>query len=372
MPCTAVEAPPDQRASWEQIENDGITARDANKYWIAEPLLKEAVVKAGAFGMSDIRLAKSFGELGRLYAVRGLFTEAEPYLEEELDVKRKALSMKNAEIVPAMGSLIEFYLMHGTAAKADPLAKEMLSIVEGKIDEKHAEGPSKITMKKGQPLEGWAGTAAPTARDPLLDWAISCDKVGNRYRDAGNLDMAERMFQAALDVKEMILGKQHLSLANSYDSLGSINLDRDDYKEAIAYYRDALAQTERILPPEDPQVYVRLDKLAKTLIKAGKLKEAEDLYIRAQSFWKTEPSKNGEECRAMFALGSLYVQEKRYAEAAPILQKALKLSEEINGPSSVSVVPYLQRYAYDLYYLGRKPEVEQLHERTNTISGGTL
>jgi hypothetical protein len=51
------------------------------------------------------------------------------------------------------------------------------------------------------------------------------------------------------------------------------------------------------------------------------------------------------------------------------LQHALELAEQYNGPCSISVVPYLQRYAYALYYLGRKPEMEQLHARVNTING---
>ncbi len=127
--------------------------------------------------------------------------------------------------------------------------------------------------------------------------------------------------------------------------------------------------TEKILPPESHEVYNRLDKLARCLIREGKYQKAEELYLRTQNFWKREPSPCGDEARALFALGCLYVQERRYAEAAPLLQRALQSAEKINGPDSIMLVPYLQKYAYTLYYLGRKPEMQQLQARAGTISG---
>jgi tetratricopeptide (TPR) repeat protein len=355
--------------SWEQLQRDGTHALDRNEYWIAEPLLKKAVIQAGSFGFGDVRLAKCFGELGRLYAVRGRFTEAEPYLEQELAVKENALGKENGQIIPAMGSLIRFYILHGTASKAEPLTEELLAFVEGKLREPLEQTQAKVTMKKGQPLQGWAGSAAPVMRDPLIEWAITCDDLGGVYRSRGNFDVADRFFKAALDLKSTILGKEHLSLANSYDSLGDICLSRNESKDAESYYRDALRCTENVLPPENPVVYARLDKLAKCLIKAGKYDQAEQLYLRARNFWKEEPSKCGNEARDLYALGCLYDDQKNYSAAAPLFQQALGMSEQFNGPYSIQLVPYLQKYAYTLYYLGRRSESDQLKARASTIAG---
>jgi len=269
-----------------------------------------------------------------------------------------------------MGSLIRFYLLHGTASKAEPLTEELLAFVEGKVREPIEHTQGKITAKKGEPLQGFAGTAAPIMRDPLIEWAITCDDLGNIYRNRGDLDLADRFFKAALDLKSSVLGKEHLSLANSYDSLGEICLARNDDKEAESYFRDALRCTERVLSPEYPVVYARLDKLARCLTKEGKYPQAEELYLRAQNFWKAEPSKYGSEARVLFALGCLYDDQKNYAAAGPLLQQALQKSEQFNGPSSAQLVPYLQKYAYTLYYLGHKPEMEQLKARASTINGG--
>jgi tetratricopeptide (TPR) repeat protein len=357
----------DGSKSWNELQDAGTQALDANRYWEAEPLLHQAVIKAGSFGAGDMRLAKSLGELGRLYTIRGRYADAEPYLEEELFVKETALGRDTGHTIPAMGSLIRFYLTHGTVSKADPMCEELLSFVEGKIKEPTLTRP-KIKFKKGMSLEGWAGTAAPVARDPLIEWAIACDALGNVYRIKEKYDYAERLFKAALDLKTTVLGKDHLSLANSYDSLGMLCLDRKEFAQAEYYLSDALAITEKTLPPGDPQVFARLDKLAKCLIKEGKMKQAEDLYVRAQAFYKNDSGTNAEQARALYALGCLYCDEKKYDSAAHALGKALHIADEFHGPASVSLVPYLQKYAYALYHLGRKPEVDQLRARANNIA----
>lgn len=392
--------------SWEQLQSKGEKAAYNCEYGEAERLLKEAADKARNFPAGDLRLAKSSGELGRLLAIRGRFSEAEPLLEEELAVKTVASGAEDEHLIPAMSSMVRFFLLHGTAAKANPLAEKILSFVEGKLNEARTQAKGKVTLQAGQPLQAWAGEASAVMRDPLIEWAIACDEIGNIYAsksssinnasnatqgnavnntannsanstetsakdaNAENLSLAERLFTAALNIKSTVLGAHHLSLANSYDSLGGLALTRRDYEEAEANLKDALDITERIQPPENYQVYARLDKLGKCLLQENKLAEAEALYLRAQDFWKAAPSKNGNEARATFALANIYAQEKKYAEAAPLFEKALQLAEQNSGPDSMALVPYLDRYAYVLYYLGMREQTDELRARAQAITEG--
>ncbi|MBP9091902.1 tetratricopeptide repeat protein [bacterium] len=367
--------------SWEQLESQGEKAAYNCEYGEAERLLKSAVEKARNFPAGDLRLAKSSGELGRLLAIRGRFSEAEPLLEEELAVKTVASGGEDEHLIPAMTSMVRFYLLHETAAKANPLAEKVLSFVEGKLNEARSQAQGKVTLQAGQPLQAWAGEASAVMRDPLIEWAIACDEIGNIYATrSSSVDssqptsedstLAERLFTAALNVKSTVLGAHHLSLANSYDSLGGLALTRKDYEEAEANLKDALDITERIQPPENFQVYARLDKLGKCLLQENKLAEAEALYLRAQDFWKNAPSKNGNEARAAFALANIYAQEKKYAEAAPLFEKALQIAEQNSGPDSVALVPYLDRYAYVLYYLGMREQTDELRARAQAITDG--
>jgi tetratricopeptide (TPR) repeat protein len=361
-PSLAIAENPD---SWEQLQNRGSTAFYLCQYGVAERLLKAAVTKARALGPGDLRLSKSEDELGRLLSIRGRFSEAEPFFEESLRVKEVAVGNENGQLIPAMGTLVRFYLTGGTVSKADPLADRMLAFVNGTLAS--ARGPS-LKLKPGAPLQGWAGQASTAVRDPLIEWAISCDDIANLYKTNSNFDMAEKLYKAALEVKTTVLGKEHLSLANSYDSLGSLCLARKEYVDAESYFRDSLEMTQRIQPPEHPTVYARLDKLAKCLILEGKLAEAQQLYERANTAFKTTPPKDGNAARALFSLGNLYLEQKNYEAAEPVLEQALEMSENYHGADSIAVVPYLDRLAYDLYYLGRKQEYDDLHARVTQIT----
>lgn len=207
--------------SWADLQQRGTAALDANQYWIAEPLLKKALAQAEKANPKDIRLAKSLSELGRLYTIRGRFEEAEAYLEEELSIRELVFANDRTQCIPNMGSLIQFYLNYRTQDKAIPLTEEMLALVEGRLEEARA-GSHKVRFQKGQPLQGWLGVTAAQARQPVIDWAITCDAVGNSYKAAGNYGEASKLFKAAMEVKTTVLGNDHLSLANSYDSLGSV------------------------------------------------------------------------------------------------------------------------------------------------------
>ena len=358
---------------WEQTLKEGVDALDTNKYWIAEPALKNAAVEAATFGAEDLRLAKSYAELGRLYVVRGRFEEAEPLLEEELFIKRQRLEEEGEQLVPAMGAMIRFYLNYGSKSKADALTAEMLEIVEGKLREPGGNSSTKTTMENGKKVyEMWAGVAADAQVNPFIEWAIACDSVANVYLAQENYQSAERLFKAALEVKETVLGKNHLSLANSYDSLGKLALSRKDYFTAESHLKDAYQMSSKILTNSSSVVYWRLDKLAKCLILEGKRQEAEQLYLTAESFWKDSKIKTSEPISACFALGNLYCEDKNYNAAEPWLKKAMEKSQEYYGECSESLLPYIQRYAYVLYYLNRKAESDVLKAKAADISGAGM
>jgi tetratricopeptide (TPR) repeat protein len=355
---------------WQLIQAQGMDAFEANQYGKAERLLKEATIEARAFPPGDMKFSQSSGELGRLLTVRGRFTEAEPYLEEELHLKRWAVADEkvSGKLIPDMGALVRFYLVYGTAKKADPLTMDILFFVEGKLREETEEREEAAKKEKGGPLIGWAGQAVPVMRDPLLEWAITCDDIGNLYAERGRVDLSDRLFKAALDVKATILGKQHLSLANSYDSLGKICMQKKQYSEAESYFKQSLDITEKIQPPDHPQVFSRVDRLGKCLITEDKLSEAEELYQVYVKSLHIHGIVSGIEPRALYVLGCVYCDEKKFANAAPVLDQALHLSEQFNGTCSVQITPYLREYAYALYYSGRRGEADHLRARADSIA----
>jgi tetratricopeptide (TPR) repeat protein len=352
---------------WEIVQKQGAEAFEANEYGKAEKLLREAVEEARKIGPDEIRIARSMGDLGRLLAVRGRFKEAQQLLEEEFYIKDRNISEDVGKLVLDMEDLIRFYLTVGTPSKAKPLTEDLLNFVQGKFREQSVEEEknAKLAYKEGTPLVGWAGTAAPAVLDPLLEWAISCDKLGDLYRDRGDLVMADRLYKQALDVKATILGKKHLSLANSYDNLAGICLKKGEKKDAESYYKEALDISESVMVPDDPQIYARMNRLATCLVAEGKYGEAEEIYKYAVRRWAGSPSVGQ---RALYQLGCFYSDRRQFGSAAPLLARALRTAEKVNGAQSINVVPYLRKYGYVLYYCGQKGAGQSLQARANNIA----
>jgi len=222
--------------NWNDLERRGIAALDANEYGVAEPLLRKALAQSKDFRPSDMRLAKSFAELGRLYTIRGQFSKAALYLEAELKVKEQLLRNRQYECIPTMASLIQFYFNYSMQNKAVPLTEKMLSLIDNKSKSKQA---------------------------PVIEWAIACDAVGDCFYAARNFLLADKLFKTALNIKVTLLSSNHLSLANSYERMGNLSLEKNDPAQAEQYFSHALRITEKILPPESQEVHTRLDKLAK-------------------------------------------------------------------------------------------------------------
>lgn len=360
----------DLEGQWIKTFNEGVTALDSNLYGKSEPLLKEAVSLSERFGAGDPRYPKSLGELGRLYTIRRRYAEAEPLLEQQLHFTEVQLGKNTGKTIPALGQLIKFYMLYGTAKKADPLAEELLGFIDGKLREDAEQNGEQPTQGKGKLLTAWAGTAPPATHIPRMDWAVTCDRLGDLYRYRKNFEMAERFYKAGLDIKVTIMGKEHMSMAVSYDNLGMLALDKEEYKDAEDYFRESLETTQKIMGNGDPDTYARLDRLAKALIKEKKFDEAEKTYYRALEIWRNEPNAAGAKARCLYQLGSMQCDIGRFGSASGLLSQALHLSVKANGDLSYYNVPYMRKLAYALYYCGRRGESEGLKARANYLAAG--
>ncbi len=302
--------------NWEDLEKRGTAALNANEYGVAEPLLKKALDQAQEFRPTDMRLPKSIAELGRFYTIRGQFSEAALYFEAELKVKEQLLRNKQYQCIPTIGSLIQFYFNYGMQNKSIPLTMKMLSLIDSRLKAKQT---------------------------PIIEWAIICDAAGDRYYSAHNFALAEKLFKTALNIKTTLLSNNHLSLANSYDRMGNLSLEKNDPAKAEQYFAKALKITEKTLPPDSHEVYARLDKLAKCLISQKKYEQAEKLYLQAQNGGSNQPASPEERTSALFSLGSLYSEEHKDKLAQSYFQQTLKLAKQCNGSNSSVLAAYSEK-----------------------------
>src|SRR5262249_6580049 len=147
------------------------------------------------------------------------------------------------------------------------------------------------------------------------------------------------------------------NLANLYIAEG-----KNDAAEQLL--KKSLELTEKTLQPQRPEVYTRLDELAKTMITLGQTHEAESLYKRAITLMEKAGNSNGGAVgQASYALSLLYIKAGRNGEAELLLKRALRIAEAVNGPQHVALIPILDNYAEVLERVNRGGEAGRMRSR---------
>jgi hypothetical protein len=93
------------------------------------------------------------------------------------------------------------------------------------------------------------------------------------------------------------------------------------------------------------------------------------LYTLRSGYSKVRPLICRFVASCLYSLGNLLAKEGHYQETAPLLGRALKLSEKINGPEHISLSAILDTYADVLDKTKHHSEASKLHARAKAIRG---
>ncbi|MEE8526130.1 MAG: tetratricopeptide repeat protein, partial [Thermoanaerobaculia bacterium] len=158
------------------------------------------------------------------------------------------------------------------------------------------------------------------------------DTMGVVYRKLGLYDEAEPFLGSSLEVREDLLGADHVDVATSLGNVATLYWHQGRYTEAEPLAERALAIREKTLGGEHPDVAASLDDLALVYRRLGKLDAAEPLFQRAL---KIREKAFGPEHRdvavTLNGLAILYWNQGRYDDAVPHFQRALEIWEKTLG-----------------------------------------
>jgi serine/threonine protein kinase/tetratricopeptide (TPR) repeat protein len=165
--------------------------------------------------------------------------------------------------------------------------------------------------------------------------------LGHIHLNTGKYDLALQEYQRALQLDPRSAGAV-IGLADSYDSAGRTADAEAAYRKAIALrpdswdgynnlgnfldehqrYSDAIAQYNHAiqLTPDNASVYLNLGSVYIDIGDPKRYPEAETTLQKSISLEPSYP--------AYTNLGYLYIQEKRYAEAAQSVEKALQINDK--------------------------------------------
>ncbi|MFM8478482.1 MAG: tetratricopeptide repeat protein, partial [Planctomycetaceae bacterium] len=171
--------------------------------------------------------------------------------------------------------------------------------------------------------------------------------LASAYFAAADYDSAEKLYSAARDLREELLGPGHPDVAASLNNLALLSGARGDYEGALALYEEAFGITGRALGPDHAESAAILNNLAGCCWALGRYDDAVAFAARAL---KIRREAHGEEHPLVAACLSQESRIQRargnYENAEKTCRKVLQIELKYFGADHVEAA--LQRRALAL------------------------
>ena len=176
-------------------------------------------------------------------------------------------------------------------------------------------------------------------KDRFLDEARLLHADARREYLASSYDEAIRTEEKVLEVRERILGPDHLEVAAALFGLGLYQRNAGNIPEAEASYLRALAIREKILSPNHPDISLALHNLGYLYYyDLHDYARAESLYERALAIKEKAFGANHPLVAVtLLNMGLVQWKAKDYTRAEATFQGALRIFEESSGPTDNNV-----------------------------------
>jgi tetratricopeptide (TPR) repeat protein/uncharacterized protein YraI len=367
----------------------------AGKFAEAVPLTQRLVAVAEkTFGPNHQLVAIAISDLAMLYVKLDRYADAEPLY------KRALAFPDDLEVAGFLDRLAGLYLEHRRYADAEPIYKRVLAIREKLRGPNHPDvaaslnnlaavyenqgrhGDAEPLYKRAQAIDGKAGNrqdAATSSDDPQVrEMGILVQKI-KELKKAGKFAEAVPLARRALAIVEKAAGPDDPAVADVLDSLAQLYNNQGRSADAEPLLKRSLAIREKALGPGHPDVAESLNNLAELYEKQGRNADAVPLRKRALAINEKARDPNHpdpasidnrelrEAATLMVKAAELY-QAGKFAEAVPLTQRALAITEKMLGPNDPGVAMLLSRLAMLYVQLGRYADAEPLYKRAVAIA----
>jgi serine/threonine protein kinase len=238
--------------------------------------------------------------IANIYAALGEFPKAEQMARSALALRRNDPGSQPAELAESLFDLAHYLWSQGKLAEAEKFAREGLSLARN------------------------AGK-----KDALV--AKSLAQLGVIVQDQGKLPEAESLFRQSLAIRRQVLGNDHPTVAQSFNTLSGVLTLEGKMVEAERASREAVKafgwpfrQTESL---DDGMLYSR----GNLFFDQGNFGEAEACFRQALAIRRKRGGQDMEV--ALSSLATTLRREQRFAEAEPLYRECLT-SRETNCPNA--------------------------------------
>ena len=201
-----------------------------------------------------------------------------------------------------------------------------------------------------------------------LPVARMMNQLGLFLKARANYAQAKAYMEAALKIRENLLGPEHSEVGLTLHNLAEISQDQGEFREAEILYQRALPILEKE-PTNLLLVAAPLNGLAILYANRRDYAKAEPLFLRARSIWEEAPGPGQLDlARCLNNLADLYGDQARYAEAETLYKRALSIREQATGPERLEVANSLNNLATLYAKQGKYVEAEELIQRSRSIA----
>ncbi|ERT05055.1 TPR repeat family protein, partial [Lyngbya aestuarii BL J] len=207
-------------------------------------------------------------------------------------------------------------------------------------------GCSGLLTTTPQPVSGQTNSAVVQQLNELKKAKQLNQQVIQLYQQ-GKYNEAIPIAERVLEIRERLLGENHLNVASSMAWLAGLYSSQGRYSQAEPLYIQALEMRQKLLGTEHPSVASSLNNLAYLYSSQGRYSQAEPLYKQALEMrQKLLGTEHPSVASSLNNLAYLYSSQGRYSQAEPLYKQALEMRQKLLGTEHPSVASSLNNLAY--------------------------
>jgi serine/threonine protein kinase len=338
----------------------------------AVPLYEETLQKSKArLGPDHPLTLTCMNNLAVAYQAGGQLAKAVPLYEETLAMTKAQLGPDHPNTLTCMNNLAAAYQASGQLARAVPLLEETLQKSKAKLGPDH---PDTLTcmnnLAAAYQASGQLATAVPLYEETLQkrkaqlgpdhpDTLTSMHNLAVAYHASGQRARAVSLLEETLQKRKARLGPDHPDTLTSMHNLGKVYAQAGQGEKAATTLAAFVDGMRKRAPKDSPPFAGLLAQVALELIDCGQHAAAEPLLRECLTLReKTQPDA-WTTFRTMALLGGAMLDQKKYAEAEPLLLKGyegMKQREKTIPKGGASRLPEAVDRLIELYTATNQPD----------------
>jgi serine/threonine protein kinase/tetratricopeptide (TPR) repeat protein len=329
--------------------------------------------------------------LGTIYYKLGRLDAAEPLLTSSLDVRRHETTADGDKVANTFVALSRLRRDQGQLDEAEKLAREAIQLEADRPSHAAPTAAAMVALGSAFNVHGKYDQAIAVLEEALRKQpednaatpakAENLVELANAYFYKGSYARAEELNREALAIDLRLFGSRHPSIADIHNNLGAIEMNRANYAASEVEFREAVAICEQWYGPNHPETAANLTALAQVVSYEKRDDEAEMLlkralaiqkdsvgpvsstvattinelgllaynrdqfeiarayFIQAQDIWKRLYGDEHQFVAVSYSnLGSVYLGEKKYAEAERMFREAVRrLDGQTAGTANAAI-----------------------------------